>query len=153
MPNYSRAKIYRLVCDDPELVYYGSTTLEKLCNRLSQHTSGFKHKNQTKVTAHSLYEVGGVKIELVEDFPCENKDQLRAREAFYIRNNLCVNKKIPGRTPREYAKDHPEKTKEWNRKTYLNSNKAEKINCDLCDTICRRDALLKHKKRFHTDTL
>jgi len=37
MPDYSKSKIYKLICDDPELVYYGSTTQKYLSSRLCEH--------------------------------------------------------------------------------------------------------------------
>ena len=36
MPNYQNGKIYKLVCDDPEKIYIGSTT-QRLSARLSSH--------------------------------------------------------------------------------------------------------------------
>jgi hypothetical protein len=39
-----------------------------------------------------------VRIELIEEFPCENKMELNKREGHYIRTLDCVNKVIPGRT-------------------------------------------------------
>jgi hypothetical protein len=41
------------------------------------------------------------KSELVEDFPCDNKEQLRQREGWYIQNNPCVNKRVAGRSVQE----------------------------------------------------
>ena len=42
MPNYQNSKIYKLICENPELVYYGSTTQKYLANRLSGHHQGYK---------------------------------------------------------------------------------------------------------------
>ncbi len=47
-------------------------------------------------------------INLVEDFPCDNEIQARAKEAFYIQNNPCVNKNIPNRTMKQYYLDKKE---------------------------------------------
>ena len=38
------------------------------------------------------------KIELVENYACNSKEELNAREGFYIQNNECVNKLVAGRT-------------------------------------------------------
>jgi hypothetical protein len=35
-----------------------------------------------------------VRIELIEEFPCENKMELNKREGHYIRTLECVNKRI-----------------------------------------------------------
>ena len=44
-----------------------------------------------------IIEKGDSVILLIEDYPCESEDQARSREAFYVLNNPCVNKQIPGR--------------------------------------------------------
>ncbi len=85
MPDYTKAKIYRLTCDDPELIYYGSTTLE-LSTRLYNHKKLVK-----KCSSQKLFEVGGVEIELVLECPCESLQELREIEDTYISNDTCVN--------------------------------------------------------------
>ena len=114
MPDYQKAKIYRMTCDDPELFYYGATC-QSLTKRLSRHKQG-GYKSQL------LFDVGGVKIELVEKCPCNDKEELNAIEARFIRENKCVNKKIPGRTSKEYREENKEKFKEKKR-VYYKENK------------------------------
>ena len=63
-----------------------------------------------------MIKLGDAKIVLVEDFPCERKEQLIARERFYIENNTCVNKCVPGRTKKEYRATHKEEAKEYREK-------------------------------------
>ena len=48
---------------------------------------------------------------LVENFPCQDENEASAREKYYIINNPCVNKNIPGRTQKEYKIAHKEKIK------------------------------------------
>ena len=51
-------------------------------------------------------------MELIEDHPCENIEQLRAREGHFIRQFGTLNAKIAGRTKKEYnityAQEHSE---------------------------------------------
>jgi hypothetical protein len=59
------------------------------------------------VSSFKLFEKYGVEncnIYLIEEFPCDSKDQLRKREGYYIQNIPCVNKFIAGRTVKEYRK-------------------------------------------------
>jgi hypothetical protein len=135
MPDYQLAKIYMLTCDNPDFVYYGSTTQRLLCDRLSGHKYEFKN-NKLFCTSKLLFEVGNVKIELVENFPCNDKNELNAREAHYIRNNKCVNKCIPGRTDKEYKQDN---------KNRISKFRKEKIKCE-CGRIVTRSNLSKHMK-------
>ena len=110
MPNYQNGKIYKIVNDINDNVYYGSTTQKYLCSRMSGH-------RKRPVSIKKLdCPISSCKIFLVEDFPCDTKEQLLQRERFYIENNECINKQIPTRTIREYQKT--EKFKEYTKKYY-----------------------------------
>ena len=100
MVNYKNGKIYKLVNDELNLTYYGST-----CNELRKRLSGHKTKTN-KCKSKIMFESGEVKIYLVEEFPCNDRLELNQRERYYIENNNCVNKNIPTRTPKEYMKDN-----------------------------------------------
>lgn len=117
MPNYQKSKIYRLFSPSKDLVYYGSTT-EPLSTRLSKHIYTFNNKDKYKGKrdASIIIECLDYKIELVKDFPCDNKKQLLKEEGTYIRNNKCVNKFIAGRTRAEYRIDNADKIKEYRKK-------------------------------------
>jgi len=62
-----------------------------------------------------------------------NKQFVLQREAYYIKNNQCINKEIPGRTKKESNKEYYEKNKEK-----LN----EKIDCE-----CGGKYIHQHKSR------
>jgi hypothetical protein len=117
MPNYQKGKIYKLFSPSKGLVYYGSTT-ERLSTRLAKHI--YTYKNQDKYNgkrdACVIIECDDYKIELVKDFPCNNKQQLAREEGIYIRNNPCINKFIAGRTASEYRADNADKIKEYYKK-------------------------------------
>ena len=84
MPDYSKGKIYILRNTVNGVVYVGST-----CQTLSQRFNN--HKADSKRNHNKLHEgmkeVGIDKfyIELLEDFPCERREQLDARENFHMR--------------------------------------------------------------------
>ena len=117
MPDYTKAKIYRIVSDLNDMVYYGST-VQPLSLRLGQHVSKYKTYVKTgkggctsrKIIASGK---GNYHILHVEDFPCNSKEKLVARERYYIEGNVCVNKCIPGRTVAEYKKAGCYKTKRY----------------------------------------
>mmetsp|Transcript_32665 Transcript_32665/g.38319 ORF Transcript_32665/g.38319 Transcript_32665/m.38319 type:complete len:103 (+) Transcript_32665:95-403(+) len=44
MVNYKNGKIYKIVCNETNEIYIGSTT-QTLTDRLCQHVSKFKHNN------------------------------------------------------------------------------------------------------------
>lgn len=131
MPNYQKAKIYKLWSPSKNLVYYGSTT-QLLCQRLAHHQQDynkFKNNNYHYVTAFKILECEDYKIELVENYPCNNKEQLARKEGEYMKNNECVNKCIAGRTDKEYYEDNKEKLLEYSKK-YAESHKEDKAEYD-----------------------
>jgi len=116
--DYQNSKIYKIINDAlPELVYYGSTA-NTLTKRFTQH----KTKSNT-CSSKQLFDCDvKPQIFLVESFPCNSKDELKAKERWYIENNECVNKQIPNRTKKEYRQDNKEQILEkW--KQYRQDNK------------------------------
>jgi len=111
MPNYSKGTIYKLYNDDaPDLFYYGSTT-QRLSQRLGEHRRDVKNKS---CTSSILFNVSNnVKIELIEYFSCTDKYELEKRERYYIENNNCVNKQIPGRSDKEYKIDNKDRINQY----------------------------------------
>jgi hypothetical protein len=114
MPDYKNGKIYKLCSPQGEEIYIGSTTLP-LYKRL------YFHKKQQKCSSKYLFEnYDNVKIELLENFPCNKKKELTKKEGCYVRENKCLkenkclNKNVPGRTAKEWYQDsnYYEKNKE-----------------------------------------
>jgi len=130
MPNYKNSKIYKLWSPQGDDIYIGST-VNSLAKRKAQHKEEYiKGKGITSKILFEKYD--DIRIELIEDFPCENRMELNKREGHYIRTLVCVNKIIPGRTSKEYFQDNKEKIKEYleinkeHIKEYLENNR-EKI--------------------------
>jgi hypothetical protein len=105
MPNLQQAKIYKIVCNTTGLTYYGSTTQQTLSMRLTKHRNNYKNFLNGKynyVTSYKIIENNNYDIFLVESVQCDTKDQLHARERFWIESNQCVNKNIPARSRKEW---------------------------------------------------
>ncbi len=97
MSKYENAKIYKLVSNFTEKVYYGST-IDSLPKRKSKHKYNYGKWLENKygyTTSFELFKLGEVDIVLVEKFPGKDKYELFARERFYIDNNECLNKCNP----------------------------------------------------------
>ena len=120
MPDYQNGKIYKVVCDETNLTYYGST-VQPLSKRLHQH----KNNRNLCMTKN----MKNMKIFLVETFPCNTKEELHSRERFYVEQNPCCNKKIPLRTQKEYKDQNKDKIKEIN-KEYREANKEKRKKYD-----------------------
>jgi hypothetical protein len=143
MPDYANGKIYKIepICDH-ELgeIYFGSTT-RRLCDRWGNHKSAFKSNNNccSSVVLFSKYGIESCNILLVELVTASSKEELIAREAFYIRNNNCVNKRIPDRTQAEYGAD------------YYAENKDKLTEYSANFRADNREKILKSKTQYNTD--
>jgi len=86
MPNYQNGKQYKLVSKiDGELLYVGSSTKLYLCQRMGDHRTAARSGETSKIYRR-MREIGieNVDIILIENYPCESKDELRAREDYLI---------------------------------------------------------------------
>ena len=164
MPDYQNGKIYKIfncVTDD---VYIGSTT-QLLCNRMKKHRESYTYdmkKSHLKIyQAFSKHGMQNFYIELLEKYPCSSKEELLAREGYWIRNEKpSLNTNIAGRTDAEYAKDNKERCDE-NKRRYYEKNKEliyqrnnERIQCECGCTVTkmnmqRHKATEKHKKKMN----
>jgi len=98
---YQRGKIYKLVDNTSDKVYIGSTCEPILARRLAIHVSQYRaySSNGRKTNYVSSFEIlknMDYDIILIENFPCNSKDELLARERFYSDTLECVNKNRPG---------------------------------------------------------
>jgi len=120
MPDYKNGKIYKLWSPQGNEIYIGST-VQPLYKRFHHH------KNTSGCSSKILFEkYNDVRIELIECFSCDNKEELTKKEGEYIRNNDCVNKCIAGRTDKEYKKEYYEEKYKFQKQKYYQENK-EKI--------------------------
>ena len=142
--DYKNGKIYSIRSHQTDKVYFGSTC-SPLAKRLYEHKNKYKLFLNGKYHYNSSFEIlkyDDVYIELVEDFPCENKNQLFKREGEIIRGGGCVNKNIAGRTRtnKEYYDDNKEQISQ-KKKDYYEQNKEklnEKVKCECgCEVIKR----------------
>jgi hypothetical protein len=126
---FNHGKIYKVTNPNSTKCYYGSTCIE-LSDRLTKHINSynsFKKGTSDKVYIYDLFDLHGVDtsiIELIQDFPCNSKQELECKEGEYIRANLnnCFNKSIAGRTLKQYYVDNKEKYQK-RQKQYYNINK------------------------------
>ena len=92
--DYKNGKIYKIVCNTTGLQYIGSTCNPYLSTRLANHRGDYKKylkNNKHYISSFEVLKNNNYEIILLESYPCETKDQLHARERFYIINNECVN--------------------------------------------------------------
>ena len=164
MVNYEYGKIYKLYSKQNNITYIGSTAEYYLSKRLSKHISTYKQylKNKTNyIYSFKILECEDYKIELLEDYPCANKQQLEKREGYYIKNNECVNKYIPGRTIAEWYEDNKDKIKEYQEankehkkeynKEYSTKNKEHKKEYNKEYSTKNKDMIKERKQEYRTN--
>ncbi len=85
------------------MCYFGSTTKERLCQRMVDHRTKYncwRNGKTNKCTVFDNFDNYGIencRIVLVETYPCNNRDELTAKEGEYIVATQCLNKRIEGR--------------------------------------------------------
>ena len=151
MNKYENSKIYKIVNPDTDNIYIGSTCQKYLCTRFNGHKQDYKnfksgkdrkHANSTLIfdASDNIYDT---KIILIENFPCNSKEELQKREFEIITNTKnCVNscngkyindkKKYQKEKMREYRKNNKEKLK-------------IKITCE-CGSVIQKCDFSRHCK-------
>jgi len=149
--DYKNGKIYKIVSDNTDNIYIGSTC-SMLSKRISNHKNEYnqflkgKHNN---TSSSELIKLGNVDIILIENYPCESKEQLHARERYHIEQNksICVNKLLPIRNSKEYYQDNKEKMAEY-KKEYTESN-IEKIKERNKEYYQENKEIIAEKQRLY----
>jgi Uri superfamily endonuclease len=131
MTDYQKAKIYKIVDVNEEMVYVGST-VNTLAKRMAHHRADYKR--QHFITSHLIFNKYGIencKILLLENYPCNSKDELNKREGEIIRELDCVNKVLPNQTDEEWRKKNKdvlaEKSKEYRKNNQEQIKEIKKI--------------------------
>lgn len=171
MVNYQNGKVYKIIDENYEIVYIGSTAQELLCDRYKNHP----------------YKASNHKIILIENYPCNSKQELCMREQQIIeehsnllnKNKAYITEEEKKNYIKEKRKEYYEndkefykqkskkyrqknkdilnqKNKEWrdNNKEYLKQYKKEhyeklkqnKIICEFCNCEVLKKYLKKHQQ-------
>jgi len=128
MVNYQLGKLYTIRSLTSPEIYVGST-IAPLCKRMAQHRSKWKKGEALGKNKDIVKDINEWYIELYENYPCDKVEELTAREGVIIREIGTLNKRIEGRTPKEYRFENADKIKET-RKEYCieNADKIKKKN-------------------------
>jgi hypothetical protein len=139
---YQFGKIYKIICNKTGLIYIGCTC-KQLSQRLANHKNTYKQylkNNKNYITSYKVIENEDCSIILLENYPCENKEQLNARERFYIETIECVNKNIPIRTNNEYLEYQ---------KQYYDNNKDMILEQKKQYYYNNKDIILEQNKQYY----
>jgi len=152
MVNFEKGKIYTIRSHKTDLIYVGST-VQPLYKRLDQHKRGYNKFVKCNKKYCSSYEIFKLDdepyIELVINYPCSCKDELHKEEGKYIRKIKCVNKRVAGRTLKEYDEDNKVMLKE-KKKEYYEDNKAD-INKKVKEYYKQNKEEIKEKMKEYRE--
>lgn len=157
--DYSKAKIYCIRSPNTDLIYIGSSC-QQLSQRMSQHRADLK-RGKT-ITSKVILEHGEAYIELLENYPCANKEELDKKEGEHIRlTQNCCNKFIAGRTTKQYKEDNKELIKQYyeankerildQQKQYYEDNKEAKIEKSKQYREAKKEAIAEQKKKYYKE--
>ena len=126
MVNYQDSKVYEIVCRKTGERYIGSTT-QPLSSRLNDH-----RKTRRKTASSAIIERGDYYINLLENWSCDNLEQLLKKEREWYDKIECINKHRPHTT-------HEERLEQWRistlkkyqlNKDAINENRKRKMVCE-----------------------
>jgi len=164
MVNYKLGKIYKIMSNQTNQIYVGSTTKKHLSDRMYYHRAKFRNwldKKGCYYSSFELFEFPDVKIILIESYPCDNRDQLRMREQFHIDKNrdICVNIRNAFTDEKEYnrkyRKEHPEKfikteAQKEVQKKHQKKYRKHKVDCFHCNIRTSKADYPRHKRTEKT---
>jgi len=170
---YKNGKIYKLVSNIDDEFYIGSTCL-LLSKRLAYHKSHAKEERQMNRPVYLHFNKIGMdnaKIILIENYSCDNKEQLVSRERYwYDQLHPTLNGCRPFATDeenkekaKEYYKNNPDKQIERHKKYYENNQdkiieyreankdklkewRSQIWHCDVCNSDLQLGGKARHIK-------
>jgi len=107
MSNYKNGKIYEIVCNKTNERYIGSTK-RPINDRIKQHL-------ELRYSSKQIIERNNFNVNILEHYPCNNKDELRKQEQLWMNKIDCINKLRAYRT----EEDNIKLTKESVRQHYI----------------------------------
>lgn len=149
--DYKNGKIYTIRSNQTDDIYIGSTCspLYKRLYNHKQHYNSWVNRGKNYMSSYEIIKYDDCYIELLEEYPCENKQQLRKREGELQREMKCVNKEIAGRTKKEWYDDNKDRILE-NKKQKYNDNRDKLNKIKLNYYYRNKDEILKKKKEKMT---
>ena len=155
--DFRNGRIYKILNYVDNECYVGSTT-QALSKRMVAHRAAVYRSISRNIPLYIKMREAGVEnfyIELIEEYPCDNIEQLRMREGRHIRELGTLNKRVAGNTKEQSLKQHRENNKEaisQKKKDYRSRNRellAERRKTTYtcaCGIVCRVDCKARHER-------
>lgn len=134
-------------------IYIGST-IRELSSRMASHRydyNGWLKEKMNYITSFEIVKFEDCYIELIEQGEFASKQEMEKREGHFIREMDCINKRIEGRTKKEWRMDNAVGIKEEKSKYYIKNKKKilKKYTC-ACGKECTHGGKKRHERSaFH----
>jgi hypothetical protein len=133
---YKKGFIYRIRGNDK--TYIGSSTCKTIAHRLAKHKSAYKffqsHNKGGFCTSYHCLDDPNCYIELLEKFPCNDRDELRKRERYWqeLETNRINNRNafITEEERENNLKLYREANREYYKLKAKEQREREKIKCN-----------------------
>ena len=151
MASYQNAVVYAIRSYQTDQFYIGSTRTP-LHKRFWTHTSSYNlwtKDGKHYITSFEILQYPDAYIELIEEYPCDNVQQLRKKEGECIRlhYDTCVNVNVAGRSKKEYAEEHKEKTDAY-QEAYREAHKEQQSAYDKAYHEAHKEKLNAKSKAY-----
>ena len=124
MVNYQLGKIYTIRSSETVGVYIGSTC-QSLAKRFGGHKADYNINNNLSIANIFNYGIENAYIELLENYPCNSREELMKREGEQMRlMKNCINKVKPK----------------------INNCADDYYMCNVCNVRIKKESMGFHKK-------
>ena len=137
---YNNGKIFKIVSRKTNDVYIGST-IKDLDKTINKYRLSYKNYLEHKLKYMSLYNVvcyEDADIYLIENYQCENNDELERRRRYIQTTTSCCDKITPTKSRKDYYKDC--------RNEYDQEYHKIKIECNICKKMIFKFRRNRHQK-------
>lgn len=147
--SFQNGRVYKIWNTIDGEIYVGSTT-QPLSKRMWRHKNdSMKAIPPQRIHKH-MKDLGAdnFSIELIEEFPCNNVEQLHKKEGEWVRKIATLNDRIPGRTFQEYMDENKTKKSDYDRQ-YYQDNKDKLLNYQQTYAAENKEKIRESKRNYY----
>ena len=145
MPDYSNGKIYTIRNRNDDTKIYVGSTIQPLYKRYHQHKKDSVKKEKLYTEIENWEDWF---IELYENYPCNNKEELCKREGEIIRLIGNLNKQIAGRDKKQWYIENADKVQEKSKKYHAeNADKIKEYKKQYA--IENKEKLQEYRRQYY----
>tara|TARA_R110002153_G_scaffold54274_1_gene151206 strand:- start:2467 stop:3051 length:585 start_codon:yes stop_codon:yes gene_type:complete len=136
---------------NPDLVYYGSSEMPTVDDRIKAHINKFiawkKNSNLDYYSSYKILEKDNYEYDTIDVVYFDTKHELRQYERVLIEGQICVNEVIPNRTYKEYYQTNKEWIAKKNAEIYKqNKEKIQKRHKEY--DIKNKEKVRERKRKY-----